>query len=324
MCAVRGLTKTYPALRGRRGTPGTPAVRATDDVHLEVRRGEIFGLLGPNGAGKTSLVRQLTGLMRPDGGTVEILGHDIVRHPERAARLLAYLGQESTALDELTVSLAAETTGRLRGLDAHRARAERDAVLDELGLAPIAGRPLKKLSGGQRRLACFATALVGERPLLVLDEPTTGMDPVARRAVWGAVDRRRAERGTTVLLVTHNVIEAETVLDRVAVLDRGRVIACDSPAGLKEQVAGEVRVELVWRERPPLEVPEVAALRDRVAESGRRWTLRLAPEEARAVVATVTGGAAFAALDDFTLATPSLEDVYLALGGAARQGLVRA
>ncbi|KAB2977048.1 MULTISPECIES: ABC transporter ATP-binding protein [unclassified Streptomyces] len=324
MCAVRGLTKTYPAVRGRRGAPGTPAVRATDDVRLDIAQGEIFGLLGPNGAGKTTLVRQLTGLMRPDSGSVEILGHDIVRHPERAARILAYLGQESSALDELTVSLAAETTGRLRGLDVRRARAERDAVLDELGLAPIAGRPLKKLSGGQRRLACFATALVGERPLLVLDEPTTGMDPVARRAVWSAVDRRRAERGTTVLLVTHNVIEAETVLDRVAVLDRGRVIACDTPSGLKEHVAGEVRVELLWRERAPLEVPEVAALQDRALESGRRWTLRLAPEEARTVVATVTGGAAFAALDDFTLATPSLEDVYLALGGAAQKGLVKA
>jgi ABC-2 type transport system ATP-binding protein len=324
VCAVRGLTKTYPATRGRRGVPGTPAVRATDDVRLEVRRGEIFGLLGPNGAGKSTLVRQLTGLMRPDSGSVEILGHDIVRHPERASRILAYLGQESTALDELTVSLAAETTGRLRGLDARRARAERDAVLDELGLAPIASRPLRKLSGGQRRLACFAAALVGERPLLVLDEPTAAMDPVARRAVWSAVDRRRAERGTTVVLVTHNVIEAETVLDRVAVLDQGRVIACDTPAGLKEQVAGEVRVDLVWRERAPLEVPEVAALRDRAEESGRRWTLRLAPEEARAVVSTVTGGAAFAALDDFTLTTPSLEDVYMALGGAARQGLVKA
>ncbi|MEU6588827.1 ABC transporter ATP-binding protein [Streptomyces sp. NPDC046881] len=321
---VRGLGKTYPAVRGRRGTPGTPEVRATDGVELDVRRGEIFGLLGPNGAGKSTLVRQVTGLLRPDSGSVEILGHDIVRHPERAARLLAYLGQESTALDELTVSLAAETTGRLRGLDVRRARAERDAVLEELGLTPIAGRALKKLSGGQRRLACFAAALVGRRPLLVLDEPTTGMDPVARRAVWAAVDRRRAEHGTTVLLVTHNVIEAETVLDRVAVLDQGRVIACDTPAGLKAQVAGEVRVELVWRERAPLEVPEVAVLRERAAESGRRWTLRLAPEEARAVVATVTGGAAFAALDDFTLATPSLEDVYLALGGAARQGLVRA
>ncbi|MFI6407005.1 ABC transporter ATP-binding protein [Streptomyces sp. NPDC050548] len=323
MCAVRGLSKTYPAVRGRRGAPGTPEVRATDAVTLDIRRGEIFGLLGPNGAGKSTLVRQLTGLMRPDAGSVEILGHDIVRHPERAARILAYLGQESTALDELTVSLAAETTARLRGLDLREARAERDAVLDELGLTAIAGRPLKKLSGGQRRLACVAAALVGERPLLVLDEPTTGMDPVARRAVWAAVDRRRAERGSTVLLVTHNVIEAETVLDRVAVLDQGRVIACDSPAGLKEQVAGEVRVELVWREKPPLDVPEVAALRDRAVESGRRWTLRLAPEEARVAVATVTGGAAFAALDDFTLATPSLEDVYLTLGGNG-QGLVKA
>ncbi|MEW2166343.1 ABC transporter ATP-binding protein [Streptomyces sp. NPDC007084] len=324
MCAVRGLTKTYPAVRGRRGTPATPEVRATDGVRLDIRRGEIFGLLGPNGAGKSTLVRQLTGLMRPDSGSVEILGHDIVRHPERAARILAYLGQESAALDELTVSLAAETTGRLRGLDLRAARAERDAVLDELGLAALASRPLKKLSGGQRRLACLAAALVGQRPLLVLDEPTTGMDPVARRAVWAAVDRRRVEQGATVLLVTHNVIEAETVLDRVAVMDDGRVIACDSPAGLKERVAGEVRVELVWRTSAPLHVPEVAALRERAVESGRRWTLRLAPEEARAAVATVTGGAAFAALDDFTLATPSLEDVYLALGGHATQGLVKA
>ncbi|MFE7122031.1 ABC transporter ATP-binding protein, partial [Streptomyces sp. NPDC057654] len=148
------------------------------------------------------------------------------------------------------------------------------------------------------------------------------MDPVARRAVWAAVDRRRAERGTTVLLVTHNVIEAETVLDRVAVLERGRIIACDTPAGLKALVADEVRVELVWRDAPPLDVPEVAALRDGATEAGRRWTLRLGPAEARAAVAAVTGGPAFSALDDFTLATPSLEDVYLALGGRA-EGLVK-
>ncbi len=320
---VRDLVKTYPATRGGRGRPATPEVRATDGIDLDVRGGEIFGLLGPNGAGKSTLVRQLTGLMRPDSGSVEVLGHDIVRHPDRAARLIGYLGQESTALDELTVALAAETTGRLRGLTARDARAARDAVLDELDLGELAARPLKKLSGGQRRLACFAAALVGERPLLVLDEPTTGMDPVARRAVWAAVDRRRAEHGTTVLLVTHNVIEAETVLDRVAVLERGRVIACDTPAGLKERVAGEVRVDLVWRERAPLEVPEVAALRASARESGRRWVLRLAPDEARAAVAAVTGGAAFTALDDFTLATPSLEDVYLALGGEAK-GLVKA
>ncbi|KIF70316.1 ABC transporter ATP-binding protein, partial [Streptomyces sp. AcH 505] len=279
---MRDLVKTYPAARGGRGTPATPEVRATDGISLDVRRGEIFGLLGPNGAGKSTLVRQLTGLMRPDSGSVEMLGHDLVRHPELASRLVGYLGQESTALDELTVALAAETTGRLRGLTLREARTARDAVLDELGLTEIAGRPLKKLSGGQRRLACFATVLVGERPVLVLDEPTTGMDPVARRAVWAAVDRRRVEQGATVLLVTHNVIEAETVLDRVAVLERGKVIACDTPSGLKEQVAGEVRVELMWRERAPLDVPEVAALRDSAQESGRRWVLRLAPDEARA------------------------------------------
>ncbi|MFG2992988.1 ABC transporter ATP-binding protein [Streptomyces sp. NPDC048257] len=322
MCAVRDLVKTYPAVRGRRGAPALPETRANDGISLDVARGEVFGLLGPNGAGKSTLVRQLTGLMRPDSGSVTLLGHDLVRHPERASRLLAYLGQESTALDELTVSLAAETTGRLRGLDVRSARAARDAVLEELGLTPIAGRPLKKLSGGQRRLACFATALVGERPVLVLDEPTTGMDPVARRAVWSAVDRRRAEHGATVLLVTHNVIEAETVLDRVAVIDQGQVIACDTPAGLKATVAGEVRLELVWRSAPPLEVPEVAALAPQAAEAGRRWVLRLAPDEARAAVAAVTGGPAFAALDDFTLATPSLEDVYLALGGRTK-GLVK-
>ncbi|MBC3987147.1 ABC transporter ATP-binding protein [Streptomyces sp. AC536] len=326
MCVVRGLVKTYPGARARRGAPQGPAIRASDGIDLDVRRGEIFGLLGPNGAGKSTLVRQLTGLLRPDEGSVDLLGHDLVRHPDRASRLVGYLGQESTALDDLTVALAAETTGRLRGLDARRARAERDAVLDELGLAPIAGRAITKLSGGQRRLACVAAALVGERPMLVLDEPTTGMDPIARRAVWAAIDRRRAASGTTVLLVTHNVIEAETVLDRVAVMDNGRVIACDTPSGLKALVAGDVRVDLVWRDQPPLDVPEVAALKDVARPTGRRWTLRLAPDEARAVIAAVTGGPAFAALDDFTLATPSLEDVYLALGGRAEgpDGLVKA
>lgn len=320
VCTVRDLVKTYPAGRGRRSSAG--GVRANDGIGLDVGRGEVFGILGPNGAGKTTLVRQLTGLLRPDSGSVDVLGHDLVRHPERASRLIGYLGQESSALDELTVALAAETTGRLRGLTAREARAERDAVLAELGIEDIASRAVRRLSGGQRRLACFAAALVGARPVLVLDEPTTGMDPVARRAVWAAVDRRRAERGVTVLLVTHNVIEAETVLDRVAVIDRGRVIACDTPAGLKALVAGEVRLDLMWRDTVPLHVPEVAALRAGAECSGRRWTLRMPPDEARAVVATLTAGPAFTALDDFTLATPTLEDVYLMLGGRG-EGLVK-
>ena len=321
-CSVRGLVRTYAGGRGRRRGQDAVTVRANDGIDLDVYRGELFGILGPNGAGKTTLVRQLTGLLRPDTGTIDLLGHDLVRHPDRAARLVGYLGQESTALDELTVALAAETTGRLRGMDARAARAARDDVLDELGLGPIAGRPLKRLSGGQRRLACFAATLVGHRPVLVLDEPTTGMDPLARRAVWAAVDRRRSEYGVTVLLVTHNVIEAENVLDRVAVLDRGRVIACDTPAGLRALVEGAVRLDLVWRYDAPDALPEVAALRPLAEVSGRRWTLRLPQDRARAAVAGITGGPAFAALDDFTLAMPSLEDVYLALGGRG-EGLVK-
>ncbi|MET7638896.1 ABC transporter ATP-binding protein [Streptomyces sp. NPDC005438] len=320
---VSDLVKTYPARRGYRGSPASPAVRANDRVDLTAHRGEIFGLLGPNGAGKSTLVRQLTGLLRPDSGRVRVLGHDLVGHPERAARLLAYLGQESSALDELTVSLAVETTARLRGLDATEARRERDAVLDELDLTEYAGRALKRLSGGQRRLACVAAALAAYRPLLVLDEPTSGMDPLARRAVWAAIDRRRAERGTTVVLVTHNVIEAETVLDRVAVLDRGRVIACDTPGGLKSMVDQQVRLDLVWRDQPPLDLPGIPELRRDAQVSGRRWTLRLSPEDARSTISWVTCGPAFRALDDFTLATPTLEDVYLLLGGRA-EGLVRA
>ncbi|QMU75928.1 ABC transporter ATP-binding protein [Streptacidiphilus sp. PB12-B1b] len=317
-CRVRDLVKTYRSGRGAKAQK----VRANAGISLDVRRGEVFGLLGPNGAGKSTLVRQLTGLLRPDSGSIDLLGHDIVRHPERASRLLAYLGQESTALDELTVSLAVETTARLRGLGTPQARAARDAVLDELALEPIAQRTLGRLSGGQRRLACFATALVGERRLLVLDEPTTGMDPVARRAVWSAVERRRESSGTTVILVTHNVIEAETVLDRVAVVDEGRIIACDTPGGLKALVDGDVRLDLVWREEPPMGLPLVAALAGRAVRSGRRWTVRADPEEARELVARVTTGPAFAALDDFSLSTPGLEDVYLLLGGR-HEGLVK-
>ncbi len=302
--AVRRLVKTY-----RGGT------RAIDGVDLDVGRGEVFGLLGPNGAGKSTLVRQLMGLTPPDEGTITLFGRDVVRRPDIAARSAAYLAQDEPALAELPVGLAVETTARLRGLPRPAARTARDGLLDELGLAAVADRPLVKLSGGQRRLACVAAALVADRPVLVLDEPTTGLDPVARRAVWDAVARRRAQRGTTVVLVTHNVLEAETVLDRVAVLDRGRVIACDTPGRLKAAVDEEVRLDLVWREEPPLGEPTVADLAARAVVTGRRWSVRLPQQQARDALGRLTSGAAFAALDDFTLATPSLEDVYLALGG---------
>ena len=304
--ALDGLCRSY---RG--------GALATDDVSLEVLAGEVFGLLGPNGAGKTTLVRQLVGVLRPDAGRVRLLGQDVTADPRTASRVLAYLAQDEPALNELPVGLAVETTGRLRGLSKRDARTATTALLDELSLGDLRDRPLCRLSGGQRRLAQVAASLVGDRPLLVLDEPTTGLDVIARRAVWEVLRRRRTECGTTVVLVTHNVLEAEQVLDRVAVLDHGRVIACDTPGRLKAMVSDDVRLDLVWRAEPPLDDPVVAALAARSEVEGRRWSARLPAADAREALGHLTAGPALAALDDFTLATPTLEDVYLALGGHA-------
>jgi ABC-2 type transport system ATP-binding protein len=251
---------------------------ANDRLSFEIAAGEVFGLLGPNGAGKTTLVRQLVGLLRPDAGRLFVFDRPLDR--QTATHAIAYLPQDDAALADLPVALAVEMTARLRGASRAGARRERDALIEELGLEPLADRPLVRLSGGERRMAGVAAALAGERAILVLDEPTAGMDPLARRRVWTALQRRRAEQGATIVLVTHNVLEAETLLDRVAVLDRGRLIACDTPGRLKASVSEELRLELVWRAQPPAD-PLVA-------------------------------------LDDFMLATPTLEDVYLELGGAAR------
>ncbi len=300
--AVHGVSRSYGA------------VLANDDISLSIRSGEIFGLLGPNGAGKSTLVRILVGLLRPDRGTVAVLGHDLATTPDAAARAAAYLAQDEPALSDLTPATAMEVAGRLRGQSRVDARRGRDALLDELDLGPLADRVMSRLSGGERRLAAVGTALMGDRPVLLLDEPTTGLDPVARRTVWTALERRRAA-GATVLLVTHNVLEAETVLDRVAVLERGRLIACDTPGRLKAAVSDEVRLELVWRHEPPLTDATVAALAPRATQTGRRWNLHLPAAEARRALGKLMTGAAFLALDDFTLATPTLEDVYLALGG---------
>ena len=304
---VRGLVRTHGS--------GAESVLANDHIDLDIAAGGVFGLLGPNGAGKTTLVRQLVGLLSPDKGSVCLLGAPL---DSRVTTLVSYLPQDENALADMTVGLAIETTGRLRGLSAAGARAERGALIEELGLEPLAGRVIGRLSGGERRLAAFGAALAGYRPILVLDEPTTGLDPQARRAVWAALERRRCESGVTVVLVTHNVLEAEAVLDQVAVLDAGRVIACDTPGRLKAQVSDEVRLDLVWRDSPPLADPVVAALAVHAAVTGRRWSVHLPVTEAREALGSLTSGPAFAALDDFTLATPTLEDVYLALGGRAR------
>lgn len=293
----------------------TDEVWANRDIDLDVPAGDVFGILGPNGAGKSTLIRQLVGLLQPDHGVIRLFGEPVRSGPRGVGTRLAYLAQDEPALAEMPMATAVSTTARLRGRSRRDARAATVAILDELALADLAHRPLVTLSGGQRRLGCIAVALAGDLPVLVLDEPTTGLDPVARRAVWEAVSARRRQHGTTVVLVTHNVLEAEAVLDRVAILDGGRVIACDTPGRLKASVSDEVRLDVVWRSDPPLDDSAVAMLAARASRNGPRWSARMNELEARAALDGLLSGPALRCLDDFTLATPTLEDVYLALGG---------
>jgi len=278
---------------------------AVADVSFDLHAGEVLGLLGPNGAGKTTLVRLVVGLLAPEEGAVELDGD--------VREVVAYLPQEEIALDEVPVRVALEQTARLRGLGRDGARSASATIVDELDLADVLDRPCGRLSGGQRRLAGIACAIVGDRPLLVLDEPTTGLDPLARRAVWEALGRRR-DAGAAVLLVTHNVNEAETVLDRVAVVSHGRVLVCDTPGHVKGLAGDEVRLELVWSGEPPAD-PVVEGIARCSAIRGRRWSARMPAAEARAALAWLTAGSTLESLDDFTLSMPTLEDAYLALGG---------
>jgi ABC-2 type transport system ATP-binding protein len=171
---VRDLVKTYKAGK----------VRANDGLSFDIMPGEIFGLLGPNGAGKTTLVGQLTGLLRPDSGTLLLYGKDITRNSRIAPEIVGVLTQLPLPLDDLTTEEALTITGHLRGLARHEARRAGAILIDRLGLGPFRGQRLGTLSGGQKRLASLATALIGDRPVLALDEPTNELDPANRRMVW--------------------------------------------------------------------------------------------------------------------------------------------
>jgi ABC-type multidrug transport system ATPase subunit len=210
---VRGLVKRYK--------DGSEANRGID---LDVRRGEVVSVLGPNGAGKTTFLRQLTTELLPTSGSVSIFGVDAVAEPERAKRVMGITPQEAGLFESLTVREHLELFARLKGLSKREARADALRVIGELELAPETGKQVGALSGGQRRRILIGLALLGRPPLLVLDEPTTGLDPSSRRAVWGVI-RRVVAGGATVILSTHYLEEAEHLSDRIGVIAAGRLIA---------------------------------------------------------------------------------------------------
>ena len=305
---VSGLTKRY----------GGKVV--LDGVDLEVGRGAVCALLGPNGAGKTTAVRVLATLTRPDGGRVEVAGIDVVRHPRAVRRRIGLIGQQPAVDDVLAARENLVLFARLHHLGRRAAGVRADQLLDQVGLTGTGGQPVREFSGGMRRRLDIAAGLVLAPEVLFLDEPTTGLDPAGRRDVWDAV-RALAADGTTVLLTTQYLEEAEQLADDVCVLDGGRLVARGTPRELTAAIGGD-RLELVVSDpglaREAAEVARRAASRGAVAdpaEEGKRVVVPVA--RSRGVVGAVVRALdeAGIAVDDVVLRPTTLDEAYLLITG---------
>jgi len=292
-------------------------VVANDGITFVVARGEVFGLLGPNGAGKSTVVKQLVGLLRPTAGDIRLFGELIGRSgaERRIGRTVAYLPQGALSLGELRVDEAIRWTAMLRGATGQVALNEVAELLDALNLRSIADRQIRKLSGGQRRLVQIAMTLVARLPVLVLDEPTTDFDPALRQRIWDLLIER-ARSGAAVVLVTHDVAEAEHALERVAILAGGKVIAQGRPSELKARLSHRTRLEVVVAEGAGVSIASVAADLDADARiRGRRVSAWVPADDAVRRLEKIVSIAGEGALEDVRLVTPTLEDVYLDLQG---------
>lgn len=235
MIAIDGLTKRFRA--------SGHMVTAVDAVRFDVAEGEIVALLGPNGAGKSTLLRMLTTLLRPSAGTARVAGADILRSPGAVKRSIGYVAQMSaTAGRGLRVAEEIRGSAQLQGLDRDHACARTNEVMETFGIAPMARSELRLLSGGQRRRVDIAIGLVHRPRVLLLDEPTTGLDPDSRTELWGHIRRLRELDGVSILMSTHYLDEADALADRLVALNSGRVITTGSPKQLKTTLAGDVVV----------------------------------------------------------------------------------
>ena len=300
---IDGLAKAY-----RKGA------RANDGISLSVEAGEVYGLLGHNGAGKTTLVNQVVGLLKPDAGRIHIGGHDIVADPGCARRACSIQPQATLPIDGLTPRQAIELVGRIRGASAVGVRARRARLVDGLDIGEWLDQDGRRLSGGVKRLVSFAMAAVAPGSLVILDEPTNDVDPVRRRLLWAQV-RALGDEGAAVLLVTHNVVEAERSVDRLAILDHGRVIVEGSPAQLKERVADDLRLELVLE--PGAEPPAAAPFVLHTVTTGQRVLASVPATAAAEAVGWAYGLKRAGQVEEFSLAPATLEDVYVELVGRA-------
>jgi ABC-2 type transport system ATP-binding protein len=298
-------------------------VRALDGVDLDVPEGTVLGLLGPNGAGKTTAVRVLTTLLQPDSGTAVVAGIDVLKHPNEVRRSIGLSGQFAAVDEYLTGRENLRMVGQLYQMSSRAAKARADELLERFNLADAADRTAKTYSGGMRRRLDLAAALVVSPPVMFMDEPTTGLDPRNRQQLW-AIIRELVTGGTTLLLTTQYLEEADHLAHTICVVDHGRVIARGTADQLKAQTGGE-RVEVVVHEREQL-----APARSVLTAFGKGGEVTVA-EHIRKLTVPVTGGAKLLAevireldsrgveIDDIGLRRPTLDDVFISLTGHAAE-----
>jgi oleandomycin transport system ATP-binding protein len=291
--------------------------QALAGIDLAAREGTVLGVLGPNGAGKTTAVRILATLLRPDTGHATVAGYDIAREPQKVRQSIGLTGQYASVDEDLTGMQNLVMIGRLLDLSTTDARRRAIELLEWFDLADAGGRSAKTYSGGMRRRLDLAASLVGRPPVIFLDEPTTGLDPAKREDMWGVV-RGLVADGSTVLLTTQYLEEADALADEITVIDHGRVIAQDTPDGLKQVVGGQ---RLTVRPTDPAHLEPLGAILADVTgsapERDGRHSLTVAVENDAVLPAALARlNAAGIRVTEFSLHLPSLDEVFFTLTGA--------
>ncbi|MEV5980807.1 ATP-binding cassette domain-containing protein [Streptomyces sp. NPDC052114] len=293
--------------------------RALDGLDLRVGRGTVHGVLGPNGAGKTTAVRVLATLLRPDAGRVEVAGHDVRRRPDEVRGRIGLLGQHAALDEELSGRQNLDMFGRLHHLGARHARVRADELLERFGLADTGRKAVKRYSGGMRRRLDLAASLITEPEVLFLDEPTTGLDPRGRAEVWDSV-RSLVGGGTTVLLTTQYLEEADQLADRISVIDQGRVIADGTADDLKARLGGD-RIDVVVRDASQLARTAALLPHGAVVDGDRRLASAPVTDRMEALTSVVRAlEDAGIEAEDVALRRPTLDEVFLSLTGRTDEG----
>ncbi len=292
-------------------------VLVNDHVSLSLNRGEIFGLLGPNGAGKTTLVSQIIGIAKPDSGGIEINGVNTVAEPGYAREVCSFQAQTQVPISGLNARQAIELVGSVRGGDSRVVRERANELLDHLEMEDWARKQAETFSGGMRRLVAFCMAAVVPGKVVILDEPTNDIDPLRRRLLWQEV-RSLVNMGSTVLLVTHNILEAERAVDRLAIMDRGRVVAAGTPGSLKGNGGENMRFEITLE--PRAELPRTPVFLHDLVVTGRRVMGRLKESDIPASVQWARGLKETGVAEEYSVGPITLDDVYLKLVGHEEAG----